>query len=691
MGILSRAVGALLAIQASVVYACTRTVDGTVLIIGRNDYDISNAAAGFNAYGIKWQQLIVPSGGAALPTLNSTLEHGNYGGIVVMAEVAYDLPTGWGSALTTAQWNELYQYQVDFGVRMVRLDVYPTPEFGTTINIEGCCTAPVTQDVAITDTSLFPTANLKTNAWVPTTGLFHYPATITDATIATPIAKFSAADKWTTETVAGVVNKYPTGRQQMVYFTSWASDWSLASNYLQHSFIHFLTRGLFSGKRKTYLSTQVDDVHLATGIYFPTEHVEYRTVPEDMTAHATWQADLHNRLPAGSDFFIELAHNGNGAIIQATEGVTNPPCDPEYPVYYDEIIETAYEWKKPLGTGTDMWPVEFTTYPWAPQCPAADPLLQWFQNTANRDAFAHLSHTFTHQEMNNATFNDANREMTFNIAWMQQVGIASASKFSPAGLVPPAITGLHNGDVIRAWMQNGIKYVVGDNTRPATRNPANSYWALTTTSDANGHDGLVIVPRWATTIYYNCDTLACTTKEWIDTSGGSGTEVDLLNNARETNTRYLLGLHPDPYMFHQANMRQHDMADFTVGSVTGKFSILQIWIETITQELSRLTNWPIVSLIHDDIAQVFLDRETLDNCQPNYQYTYSHDTKKITGATLVASGNSCSVPVPLTVPAAVSTSSGGVFQDTVGSEPTIAWASLSGSPVSFTFNTPIDV
>lgn len=60
----------------------------------------------------------------------------------------------------------------------------------------------------------------------------------------------------------------------------------------------------------------------------------------------------------------------------------------------------------------------------------------------------------------------------------------------------------------------------------------------------------------ATTIYYNCDSADCTLKEWIDTSGGSGDFANLLRDARQTNVRYLFALHADPYMFHQANMRQ---------------------------------------------------------------------------------------------------------------------------------------
>lgn len=62
----------------------------------------------------------------------------------------------------------------------------------------------------------------------------------------------------------------------------------------------------------------------------------------------------------------------------------------------------------------------------------------------------------------------------------------------------------------------------------------------------NGYAGLYIIGRWATTIYYNCDLPSCTVNEWIATSAGKGTFDDLLDDARETNTRHLLGLHWDP-------------------------------------------------------------------------------------------------------------------------------------------------
>ncbi len=115
---------------------------------------------------------------------------------------------------------------------------------------------------------------------------------------------------------------------------------------------------------------------------------------------------------------------------------------------------------KPLGTGTNLWPDDPSAYPYTTTCLARDPLSTWFTNSANLNTFAHISHTFTHEDENNATYFDVNREITWNQAWLAQSGIAGAAKFSPNGIIPPAITGLHNGDAIKAWLDNGITHVV---------------------------------------------------------------------------------------------------------------------------------------------------------------------------------------------------------------------------------------
>ncbi|KAI6791281.1 hypothetical protein KC361_g7427 [Hortaea werneckii] len=665
------------------------SVSSTVLVFARDTASGYFATSGFKGYGIPFELVIVPQGGISLPSLNDSTTQGNYGGIVVLSEVAYSYDDLWGSALTSSQWQQLYDYQTAFGVRMVRLDVYPGPNFGvaTAIDGSGCCDAGVEQLVSISDNTDFPTANLKIGATMSTQGLWHYPAVITNSSTAKAVAQFASSGSFTSKTTAAVINTFGA-RQQMVWFSSWATDWSPTSNFLQHAYIHWLTRGLFTGRRRIFLSTQVDDVHLETELYRPA-NTNFRIRTGDLEAHVSWMNDINSRMPAGSDYFLELGHNGNGDIEAAIEGGTS--CNPDTAIEYDEQIDTPLEFQKPLGTGTDIWPVTPTNYSWSETCARGDDLASWFMNSANRDAFAHVSHTFSHASLNNATYSDVSKEISFNKAWLEQTGISAAARFSEKGLIPPAITGLHNGDAIRAWMDEGITNVVGDNTRPVLMNSEDEFWPLISTVASNGYAGLQIVPRWATTIYYNCDLPECTTQEWIDTSGGSGDFNALLDNARLTASRHLLGLHHDPYMFHQANLRQIDIPSSTIGSQSGQLSLIMSWVETVVQEMTRLTTWPILTLKHDDIAALFMNRMTVDQCQPSLTWTLSDDGGSITGATLSANGDSCSAPIPVTFPVSASTTGGQTTREQLGSDSLTIWTTLTGSPVSFELDSPVAV
>jgi hypothetical protein len=104
---------------------------------------------------------------------------------------------------------------------------------------------------------------------------------------------------------------------------------------MDHS--HWMTRGTFLGARKIYLNTQVDDVHLTTDLYQPSG-ASFRLAPADLAVHVSWMKSINARLPAGSNYKMELCHNGNGDIINATQTEYNAqvdvcnPVDAVYPV-----------------------------------------------------------------------------------------------------------------------------------------------------------------------------------------------------------------------------------------------------------------------------------------------------------------------------------------------------------------------
>ncbi|KAL5001217.1 hypothetical protein BDV10DRAFT_21307 [Aspergillus recurvatus] len=670
--------------STSVAPSATGALANNILVIARDATQASVASSGLNGYGIPFTTLLVPQAGVELPALNSSTG-GNFGGIVVAGEVSYDYGSdSWRSALTDDQWNQLYAYQLAYGVRMVQYDVFPGPNFGaSSIGDGGCCADGVEQLVYFTDTSDFPTAGLKTgsSAGVSTSGLWHYTASVTDSNTTKAVASFASGGGVDGESVAAVINNFD-GRQQMAFFIGFDTAWSQTSNYLQHAWITWITRGLHAGYRRVNLNTQIDDMFLETDIYQPSGTI-FRITTDDMDGITSWLPNIRAKLNAGSTYFVEIGHNGNGNVEAGIAAAGESTCSGGA-IWYDSPPDTALEFVKPLGTGTDVWPTSPTNFTWTTTCLNADSLLTWFQS--HLDEYAYISHTFTHLAQNNATYSDIYKEISFNQAWLERSGFSAASKFTSNGIIPPAITGLHNGDALRAWWDNGITNCVGDNTRPVLLNSENEMWPYFTSEASDGFAGMQVNPRFATRIYYNCDTPACTTQEWIDTSAGAGDFNDLLDTERAEVLRYLFGLHRDPYMFHQANLRNVGTDPITIGSETGQFSIFQAWVETIVAEFTRLVDWPIVTITHQEMSAEFLARYTRDQC--GYGLNYIVDNGAITGVTVTANGNSCSANIPITFPSAP-TDTQGFATEQLGSDPLTVWAQLSGSPVTFSLATPI--
>lgn len=657
-------------------------VKSTILILARDQDSARQVSSGFNAYGIPFQTLLVPQGGVALPTLNSS-SGGEFGGIVALSGLAYDYGNNsWRSAMTDDQWQQLYTYQVNYGVRMAQYDVYPQDAFGTKV-IGNCCNNGVEQLISFTNTSSFPQAGLKIGAGMSTQGLYHYITQIVDSTTTWEIAQFAANSQFSTPSTAAVINRF-NGREQMVFFTTWATDWSPTSNYLQHAAITWLTRGLYAGFRRVNLNAQIDDMMLSTPTY--STNIEYRVTTADLSTIKAWVPKVNAKMNPGSFFKPEIGYNGNGNIIASDPDSTNPACDP-HPIFTG-YNPTALEFKKPLGTGVDQWPADAReNYTYTTTCINQDPLSVWFQTQSNRDAFMHLSHTFTHEALSNATYHDVSREINYNQKWFAQTGI-SKSTFSPKGLIPPAITGLHNGDALRAFWDNGLRNCVGDNARPVLRNAENKMWPYITNMASDGFDGFTVLPRWPLRIYYNCDTPACTLKQWTETSAGTGDFNNLMLQEKNDMMRYYFGGYRDGVMFHQMNLRNQGTADITTADGTKVKSLYQAWVEQTVQEFSRLCNWPMITLKQDDLAIAFTDRMTRDKC--GYSMSWNIANSKITSVTVRANGNTCSAEIPVTVPGTV-TSTQGFRTEKVGNDPLTIWVRLTGSPVTLTLSSPLAV
>ncbi|KAK6518147.1 hypothetical protein TWF506_005307 [Arthrobotrys conoides] len=686
--------------------SATYTLLNNVLILAPDQATAALTEQPLDGYGMAWDTFIVPKGGIELPALTSNDTDGTitckYNIIAMHSQLSYDYgDLGWRSALTQDQMNQIYAYQVSCNVRMVHFNIWPgNYAFGADA-LGGCCNAGDVQDVTVIKEvadARFPSAGLN-SAPLPLTGLYHVPSKITDTNLTqtTAFLEFGPNAQYADTTIGGVINTFPDGRSQMAFFTSFAT-WSPTSAYLNHIWIHWATHGLYDGYRRVLLSTQIDDVLLGTEAW--DTGITYRTTVTDMIVHADWVNDVNTRLAKtnpGSHYMVELGLNGNGNVLQSynqqlLKTALKGTC--QNPIWYAKDPDTTpLEFQKVLGTGTNSWPTDITDFAlYTLTCLKLDPLSVWLWSTVPaRTAYYFVSHTFTHLSLNNATYNDTYREINWNLKYFKATGLDVNTQISEGGLIPPAITGMHNGDALRAMMDNGVWNAVGDNTRPPLRNHDSVYWPLFTTVAKNGYEGFQITPRFATRIYFNCDTSDCTVAEWVATSTARGDINDLLSVEQETTITSLLNLMHDPYMFHQANMRTNitNLVNIPGTSLTSKYSLLQMWTETQIAEFQRLVTWPLLTYKHDDIATSYKNRYQRDQCYAQISQGISQG--KVVSVTITTQDDTCPVEVAVTVPGGVKEAGSNIRVEQIGNDLPTVWVKLNGQPITLTLKTPLAV
>jgi hypothetical protein len=73
------------------------------------------------------------------------------------------------------------------------------------------------------------------------------------------------------------------------------------------------------------------------------------------------------------------------------------------------------------------------------------------------------------------------------------------------------------------------------------------------------------------------------------------------------------------------------------------------------------------------------------------KYTLSADATTIESVLVGANGNTCTVPIPLTLPVDASTTASGTTSEKVGNDPVVKWSTLSGSAVPWKLSTPVAI
>ena len=429
----------------------------------------------------------------------------------------------WGSALTAEQWAMLDAYESEFGVREVQYYAYPHPGIGLLPSGPGYDTtsAPLPGILSAEGAQVFSYVNAQEP--IPVTGAWVYPAEVIDPTSTQVLVSGEHGEALT------VLHQFTDGREAIVNTmdNNYYLVHSLAYNY---GLVNWAFRSVFPGERHVFLSEQVDDLFIDNDVWGGSD--TRRITGAELTNIVMWQNDVRQSLPLGSNFQLAMAFNGVGSVPG------------EFP---DETLVQAV-----LDIGDQFW---------------------W------------INHTWDHENLDNASYDDCYFESSRNIEQAQLLGLPN---FDPNNLVTPDISGLTNADCLLGLNHTGVQFAVGNTSIP---------WMTPSGVNVGMYDpyftDILIVPRHPTNLFYNVTT----PENWVGEynqiySGFFGRELsyeEVLDVESTIALQYLLSYDNNPLMFHQANLALYDSPTYGVGTT------IEDWTAALIDKYEKIFTLPIIS------------------------------------------------------------------------------------------------
>jgi peptidoglycan/xylan/chitin deacetylase (PgdA/CDA1 family) len=471
----------------------------------------------------------------------------------------------WESAFTTEEWSRLSQYQAKYRVRQATLYTYPggsLPDgygLGTPSPLWGAATTlttTLTTAGRLVFPYLQPTAQIVIrNAWV-------YQA---PATTATPLLSDASGNAIVS------INNYPDGRQNLAV-TADGNPYLLHSVALGYGIVNWVTKGLYVGERRVYMSPQPDDLLLDNDMWDPAANSDqtgktYRITDADYKKYREWQ-NKRNSDRLGS-IVTEMPFNGLGT---------------DKLVYPNQKLPDAVR--------------------------------------GNQSSFHWLSHTYSHPYLDNVTYTEMLSELQANHQ-VATTNLKFSSYFKDA-LVTPNITGLNNAEALRAMHDFGVRYLVSDTSKFCGHRDAVRAAQMGCPRPNVGiyndlQPSVLMIPRYPANLFYNVSTPT----EWVSEYnfiyrsywGRDLTYTEILEAEGDVWMNYMFNFDMRPVMFHQANMRAYD----------GTRSLLGDLIDRTIAKYSTIYNLPPRSRTQRQIGNLMAQRMVLNDA-----------VKPATGAPLTA-------------------------------------------------------
>ncbi|HLL54609.1 MAG TPA: hypothetical protein VK447_13745 [Myxococcaceae bacterium] len=411
------------------------------------------------------------------------------GVMLTTASLGYESGNNWVSALSAAEWNALWSFEATFGVRQVTWYTYPTADTGhagTPSEMDTTHT-PLNATLTAAGREVFPYLNAANPVQFRHAWCYRAQAVATGTTALLVDGANNAI---------ALARRFPDGRETLAV-TCDGAQYLRASAELGYGLANWVTRGLFVGYRRVYVSAQVDDYFIEDDLY--TGGV-YRMNGTDVDRTAAWQAAFR-ATALGANFRLDMVFNGEGA-------------EPDY-WNNDTLIPATLR---------------------------------------HQASFKWISHTYTHLNLNAASYAETYGELAQNVDTATRLRLTN---FARDSLVCPEISGLYNPEAMNAAKDIGIRYVVSDTSQPGQDNPQpnvgiyNGVQPLILMLPRRPNNLFYNV---STPGQWRAEYNAFYRGYW----GRDLTYAEILDKESDVLLMYLLKGENDPWMFHQTNLRAYD-------------------------------------------------------------------------------------------------------------------------------------
>lgn len=246
---------------------------------------------------------------------------GRYQGVILATGALSYTPDGgqtFLSALTPSEWVALRTYEAQFGVREVGWFVFPGVDHGLNTTMVGQDTgaAPINATLTAAGQAAFPYINASNP--IPITLAWTYLTTAADPNVV-PLLVDSAGHVLMSSRVG------PDGREALV-MTYDSNPFLLHHAILAHGVVEWVTKGVYIGEYRVYLTPQIDDLYNDNDLF---GGGSYRMKATDVTSMQTWQLAVQ-AIGGNGGFRLAFPFNGAYSTLLDLLSITLTPVSATY-------------------------------------------------------------------------------------------------------------------------------------------------------------------------------------------------------------------------------------------------------------------------------------------------------------------------------------------------------------------------